>query len=101
MAIRELKTMKAEYEPRGLQIFPINLDANDKDATDALAVLEANMVTLRNTDPNFLSMYGIPIGVLPAAVVLDREHKIADVRYGWGKRVFKELRSRIEAVLQP
>lgn len=101
MAIRELKAMKAEYEPRGLLVYPINLDATDKDAIDSLAVLDANMVTLRNTDPNLLSMYGIPIGVLPAAVILDRQHKIADVRYGWGKRVFKELRTRIEAALQP
>jgi peroxiredoxin len=101
MTIRELKQMKQEYEPRGLQILPVNLDANDQDAIKTLNTLQADLVTLRNTDPNLLAAYGIPLGVLPSAVLLDRNHKIAEVRYGWGKRVMKELREKIELVLKP
>lgn len=101
MALRELKEIKATYEPRGLVVLPINLDANDKDATDALTTLGANLITLRNTDPNLLAAYGIPLGVLPSSVILDRTHKIVDVHYGWGKRVFRDLRQRLDAVLKP
>ncbi len=101
MAMRELVQMKAAYEPRGLLVLPINLDAADQDATNALTTLGVKMGTLRNTDPNLLAAYGIPLGVLPSAVVLDRTHKIADVHYGWGKRVFSELRKKIEMVLTP
>lgn len=101
MAIRELKEIKATYEPRGLIVLPINLDASDKDATDALTTLGVNLATLRNTDPNLLAAYGIPLGVLPSTVILDRTHKIMDVHYGWGKRVFRDLRQKLEEVLKP
>lgn len=101
MALRELKEMKATYEPRGLMVLPINLDATDQDATSTLTTLGVNMVTLRNTDPNLLAAYGIPLGVLPSTVLLDRAHTIQDVHYGWGKRVFRDLRQKIETVLKP
>jgi peroxiredoxin len=99
MAIRELKEMKAAYEPRGLKIFPINLDQTDQEAVDALAALGANFTTLRNIDPNLLTVHGIPLGVLPSAVVIDRTKKVTDVHFGWGKRVFKDLRAQIEGAL--
>jgi peroxiredoxin len=99
MALRELRTWQKELEPRGLVIVPINLDSTDQEAIDALATIGLNLATLRNTDPNLLTAYGIPLGVLPSAVVLDASKKIVDIRLGWGKRVFQELRQRIESAL--
>lgn len=99
LAMRELGKIREDYGPKGLVILPINLDQNDQEAIESLKVMGLNMTTLRNLDPNLLTAYGVPLGMLPSMVVLDRSKKVVDVRYGWGKRVFQELRRRIEGTL--
>lgn len=99
MALREIPDFKAKYEPRGMIILPINLDATDQEAVDALAQLGINMTTLRNTDVNLLLANGIPPGVIPSAVLIDRNKMISAIHFGWGKRVYQRLRDKVEGQL--
>lgn len=99
LALRELTGIREDYGAKGLVILPINLDQTDEEAIESLEVMGLNMTTLRNQDPNLLTAYGVPLGMLPSMVVLDRAKKVVDVRYGWGKRVFQELRRRVDGTL--
>lgn len=99
MAIRDLKEFQTEFQGKGLLILPINVDNADQDAIQALTAMGSSVVTLRNTDPNLVMAYGIPLGMYPSSVLIGKDKKIFDVRYGWGNQVKQELKKRIEDLL--
>jgi peroxiredoxin len=99
MALRELKEFQNEFQSKGLLILPINVDNTDREATQALTTMGSSVVTLRNTDPNLVMAYGIPLGMYPSTVLIDKDKKIRDVRYGWGNQVKQELMKRIKDLL--
>ncbi len=99
VAMQELVEIQKEYGDRGLVILPINLDANPQEAAGALNSMGVNLVSLHNTNPAVLEMYGVPIGMFPATVLIDKNKTIVDVRYGWGRQVVSEIKKRIEGSL--
>lgn len=97
MALREAADIQTKYGANGLQVVAINVDQTDQMAREALDILALNqhqMLQLRNTDANLLSQYGITFG-LPATILLDSNHRIVDLQFGWGQRVFQNLRATI------
>jgi peroxiredoxin len=99
MAVRQIQDIQAEYQARGLLVLPVNVDATDQEAVHALTTMGARLTSLRNMDPNLITAYGIPLGAFPSTVLIDRDKRIADVRYGWGKQVVEEIKKRIEKAL--
>jgi len=99
MGMRQLREFKKAYEGRGLLILPVNMDGNSQAVNQALGLLEVELPSLMLTDSNLLTLYGIPIGLVPSSVLIGSDRKVVDVRYGWGLQIFDALQERIEAVL--
>ena len=98
-AMQELVEFQKEFADRGLVILPINLDSNPQDAAGALKSMGVNLVSLHNTNPALLEMYGVPIGMFPSSVLVDKSKTVIDVRYGWGNQVVAEIKKRIQGSL--
>jgi hypothetical protein len=98
VAIQQIQTLMDKYAPQGLIVLPINVDATDQEAKDALSIMGARVTTLRTTDPNLVTSYGIPLGAYPSTVLVGSDKKIVDIRYGWGNQVRLEIEERIDSL---
>ena len=99
MALRDAQQIQQAYQSKGLLVLPVNVDATDQEAVQTLSILGIGLTTLRNYPPSLPTACGIPPGYYPSTVLIDRNKRIADVRYGWGEQVAAELKKRIEKAL--
>ncbi|MCA9411318.1 MAG: TlpA family protein disulfide reductase [Candidatus Omnitrophica bacterium] len=99
VAMQELVDYQKEFGDKGLVILPIDVDPSPDEAANALKTMGVNLTSLYNTNPAVLEMYGIPLGMFPSTVIIDKNKTIYDVRYGWGNQVSKQIKNRIREAL--